>query len=148
MPKPHDWIMRLAAACIAFAGAQAAAQPVAPNIAGSWSFETPVSTPNRCVISGNATIAGAPAPGEYDIALTGTEVCENGETWRTVQRCRAVQTLRVVRIACEIVSAEPSNYAPDNFVLQIENDSLMTGDLLSSWNTTARWVRGGPGLIS
>lgn len=133
----------LALLCAAPATAQSA-----PSLAGAWTFETTPATYRNCTIAGEALFTASRTRGAYDVQLRALEVCEDGARWRSVQACRAAQRDRNVRIDCTVVSAEPSNYASDNFVLELKAPGLMEGVLTSTWDAPARWRRAGADYIS
>ncbi|MBI1186294.1 MAG: hypothetical protein GC206_03035 [Alphaproteobacteria bacterium] len=124
----------------------ALAQP-APSLAGAWSFETTPATARNCVISGEAVVAATRTRDAYDVQMRALEVCGDGARWESVQRCRATRRDRAVRIDCTLVSATPSNYAPDHFVLELKAPGLMEGVLTSTWDAPARWRRAGADYI-
>ncbi|NWG52947.1 MAG: hypothetical protein HXY28_04445 [Hydrogenophilaceae bacterium] len=127
--------------------APAAAQP-APSLAGAWTFETTPATARHCVIAGEAVVTATPARGAYDVQLRALETCGDGARWESVQSCRAAQRERAVRIDCTLVQATPSNYAADDFVLELKAPGLMEGVLTSTWDAPARWRRAGADHIS
>ncbi|MGE3250914.1 MAG: hypothetical protein AB7L26_11825 [Hyphomonadaceae bacterium] len=125
------------------------AQRGASLVTGHWTFETQAESSRGCVVRGNAVLQPqANVRGRFDVMLETQETCRNGDTWRSTQRCLATESGRNVRIACTILSAQPSNYAADNFNLEIRGADLMTGSLLSTWNAPATWRRAAPAYVS
>lgn len=132
-------------ACAAF---PAHAQPRSASLAGHWNFETEVATERGCVIRGAAVLTPQDARGRYDVQLSAHETCRSGDQWRATERCTATQTGRAVRVDCTLLTAEPGNYAADNFTLDVRGADLMVGVLLSTWNARAEWRRAAPALVS
>ncbi|MGE0827834.1 MAG: hypothetical protein AB7O04_00585 [Hyphomonadaceae bacterium] len=139
-------IAALMFACAAFP-AEAQTQTAA-SIAGHWTFQTEAATDRRCVIRGAAVIAPAAGRGAFSLQMSTHETCRDGHEWRSEQRCTATQSGQSVRIDCDIISATPANYAPDDFALQMRGPDAMHGTLLSSWNARAHWRRAAPALVS
>ena len=132
-----------AIALLSFAIATPAlAQPAqrAPNIAGEWVFESPLEPDDGCVISGRAVLTPTRERGVYTLTTRGQEQCPDGN-WTSEQNCTARQTGNRVDITCEVVRANPGNYAPDDFQLDVQSRELMTGMLLSTRNGRATWRR-------
>jgi len=133
----------LALACAASAGAEPA-----DTLAGRWTFETSIATARNCIIAGEALLTPAATRGEYRVEMRAVETCATGHVWRSVQACTATTRGRTINVDCTLVSAEPSNYAADDFVLELRAPGLMEGSLVSTWDAPARWRRDGADLIS
>lgn len=138
----------LLAAALLLAAQPALAQPSQASIAGRWSFATVKSTPRGCIITGEATLTQTAQANIFRVDMTTHEVCDTGDEWRSAQNCVATRNGSTLGLDCNVVRAQPSNYAPDNFSLRIENAGLMQGHLISSWSASATWRRSGGDLVS
>jgi hypothetical protein len=142
----------LAAAAALFAtlllASPAQAQRAPSSIAGAWTFETDARIRSGCVISGTAHVARTRTQNRFSVQLVANERCLNGSRWRAIQNCAAAQNAHVVRIACRIVEARPSNYRADNFDLTVRSAGYMEGLLVSNLAWRVRWRRDESALIS
>jgi hypothetical protein len=141
-------LLAAAAALLCFAPAGAHAQ--APNIVGTWAFETDIHPESGCILRGEALVRAGARAGEFDVSLRATEQCPDGGIWRAEEACQGRRSDRALQIICTLIRAEPDNYIPDHFNLTIESGSSMSGRLIDfgAWNEPVRWRRASGALVS
>ena len=140
-------LLTATAALLTALAAPAQAQPQA-DLTGQWVFEAPLDGEPTCLITGTATVAATSHPDVFNIRTVGNEVCEVIGTWTTEQSCIGRRKNAEFSVRCELITAEPDNYAADHFVLQIRSATQMSGTLVSLRRGAATWRRPPPALVS
>lgn len=133
---------------VALAGGTAAiAQANNSDIHGNWTFEAELD--QACSFDGTAYI-GEALDGGTACELTALQYCPDpsgGEavSWRVRQTCTIQRKGDQLLIRSEIQEFLDGNfsdtYRPDNWMLEVVNDNLMEGRLVSYASHPARWVR-------
>jgi len=139
------------AAALAFACASAGAQPPTLSaLAGSWVFETAPHHETRCTITGTAEARVSASLSGLEIKLHAAEICPDGRSWRAEETCTGALSEGRLLVLCRLLPGGPSNYNPDNFVLDAITPQEMSGVLydVGIWRDAARWRRPAPALVS
>lgn len=135
--------------CIGFmalASAGSAAAEALPDITGVWSFRTERYRSGLCELYGTLRLRATPQDNVYRGAITAVEDCEGSDRWVVEQTATATRTGDELAIESTIVSfieasANPEDYAPDHFMVRIEDTDLMTGDLVSAVSAPVTFQR-------
>jgi hypothetical protein len=128
------------AAGLAFAGSALAAAQSA-DISGAWTFRAG-KFENGCVMSGKITLKPA-GKDAFTCALETHEVCP-GIEGGAKQSCTATRKGAKLSVKSKVLSVDPvfSNYAADDFELDIVSGVYMKGQLHSAGTAPAEFFRG------
>ncbi|MEM1150316.1 MAG: hypothetical protein AAGI03_07140 [Pseudomonadota bacterium] len=142
-------IASLFASAPAMAEAPETDEAVGYSIVGSWNFRS--YTEDTCEFGGVAHLRAPDETGAYPCELTARQDCPvwNVE-WVVRQSCVANRTgdKLIIRSRIEefIVGEPTPDYWPDNFVLKIKSDNLMTGSLVSHGSYASEFTRMAEGI--
>ncbi|MCI4644278.1 MAG: hypothetical protein MRY64_05795 [Hyphomonadaceae bacterium] len=118
-----------------------------PDISGNWNFRS--YTYDECDFTGTARLRPTEKAGTYSCELTARQACPEIE-WVVRQSCIANRTedRLIIRSTIEqfINGPETSDYWPDNFILKIRSDDLMTGTLVSHGSYASEFTRQAEGI--
>ncbi|MEQ9317221.1 MAG: hypothetical protein RLN72_15315 [Henriciella sp.] len=137
----------LSLAIMAAGSAPALAQsatPLPPNLAGLWNFEAEVQP--ICSFTGQARLIPQADPASFGCELTARQDCPAADVTFTVeQTCTARIEDGELTVRSTIVNflegAPTAFYLPDNFQLEIKDESTLDGVLLGSGAYPAIWRR-------
>ena len=117
------------------------------NLIGSWTFKTTEYREGSCNMQGNMKVSRAGAD-EYKCEIYAEETCTMWGTFLVYQTCTIDQVddqftivSKVERIIESTMELSEVQYIPDNFILEVIESDLMTGNLVSAVIAPVRFER-------
>lgn len=123
----------------------------APNLSGHWTFKTEPYRNGVCTMRGSLTLIEDYGTSGYACELTAVETCNPQGESIVLQSCNVSQNGQELTIRSEVIDLlqeKPGStgYVPDHFVLTIDSQSEMNGQLVSAVQAPVRFSKETAGI--